>query len=305
MKHIVFIITITFLISCQAKKENSLDTHRIVFLTPYFEKYVELKRTNKTLGDTYGQMIYDYLADRYFSGSEYAAAFKFDRTDTVKYEEEISLDELNSNIESINKNRSVLTKKINSALIKSHSYLPNDGVTVFIMPSFTPKQELEKRVRGIGGLTVGSKHILLDLNLDIKGWEELLEYTIAHEFNHTYWIKHNLSSCEETMLERLEVEGKAEAFAHRLYPNAKTPWDSTMNETQRQELWNKIKPELKNKSYSFQNSIMFGDSIYPFDGGYILGRYMVEAALKKNPNIEPKYWTNFSADYILKESGYK
>jgi uncharacterized protein YjaZ len=303
MKHFAFIITTLFLISCQPNEKINPSTHKIVFLTPYYEAFVKGHKTyNKKSGKVYREKLYELMIKRYFSDCEYIDALSRQQIDTT---ERFNADHLGKTLELINLKYKFIREKIDIALLKCNYYLPYDSVTVFIAPNLIDREELARKVKGVGGLTVGSKHIILNLDPSINEWEDMLEIAVAHEFNHAYWIKHNLKTCKETLLDYLVVEGKAETFSHLLYPDVKNPWDSTLSEKQKTELWNKIKTKLNNKDYSLQKKIMFGDSIYPFDGGYILGRDIVTAAIKKEPGVEPKYWTNFSAEYLLKRSGYK
>tara|TARA_B100000809_G_scaffold143752_1_gene141300 strand:- start:3986 stop:4321 length:336 start_codon:yes stop_codon:yes gene_type:complete len=110
-----------------------------------------------------------------------------------------------------------------------------------------------RKMISIMGLTAGSKQIILTVELDILGWENMLEYTVAHEFNHAYWTKLNYEkSTNWTLLDYLVFEGKGDYFAHSLYPSVIAPWTVALNENQISDLWNKIKPNFKVKILAFK-----------------------------------------------------
>ena len=278
-----------------------ISTHKIIFFTSCYSSWLEAdKKLSRKESVKYGEKLLDSIFNVYFSKCEYAGMFQYygpntskgflDRTSAMKV------------IEQLNSQQQTIKDRINTALMKCQNYLSYDDLNIFIFPSFDSSSE---KTWGIDGLTIGSKEIIIAINPFAKGWEDALEITIAHEFHHAYWTNLNFNSLRNIFLDRLIFEGKAEVFSHLVYPKIKEPWDSTLTEIQKKELWNKIKNKLENTDYVWQDSIMFGSKDYPFCGGYILGRDIVTSALKKSPNIEAKYWTNFSPDFILKSSGYK
>lgn len=304
LKNILILLPVILsLNSCTPPKEkNNLSTHKIIFLTNLYSNWLEVdKKLSPKESIKYGGKLLDSIFDTYFSKCEYAALFQSYRADTSNGI--VDRTSLKKTIELLNSQQQTIKDRINNALMKCEDYLPYDNLNIFIFPSFDSTDS--EKYGGVGGLTVGSKHITIFIDPFAKGWEEQLEITIAHEFHHAYWTELNFNSIQGTFRERLIFEGKAEVFSHLIYPEIKQPWDSTLSEIQKKELWNKIRNKLENTDFVWQDSIMFGIKEYPLCGGYILGRDIVTAALKQCPNMEPKYWTNFSPDFILKTSGYK
>ena len=300
----IFALSLLIFVSCNSQKEkNNLSTHKITFLTPYYEEYVKnAKNLDKKGRDSCLRKRRELIFIRYFTKCEILEFFNETPSDTAFTTN--NFDELSENIKLLNSKQELIKKLVETALVKCHEYLQYDSVNIFIGPS-SLKKEIEKKMGGVSGFTPGSKDILIFVNPSLKGWEILLESTVAHEFNHTYWIKYYNKPYSGTLLEWMVCEGKAETFSHTVYPHLKEPWDSTLSLEQKKELWDKIKPNLQSTDHSLGSDVMFGSKNYPFCGGYILGRDIVTSALKKNPNMETKYWTNFSPEFILKESGYK
>src|SRR6185369_7673594 len=102
-----------------------------------------------------------------FWDCEYLNAIKDEPIDTNDI---IGSGELSKTIELIKSKQKFIRDKINTALLKCYTYLPYDGVTVFVCPNTENREELERKVKGVGGLTVGSKHIILSIDPSIKDW---------------------------------------------------------------------------------------------------------------------------------------
>jgi uncharacterized protein YjaZ len=299
------IISVVILLfnNCNTSKEkNNLSTHKILFFTNCYSNWLEAdKKLSREESMKLGEKLLDSIFNTYFSKCEYADLFQSYRSDTSNGI--IDRASLKKNIEQLNSKQQTIKNRINNALMKCQNYLPYDDLNIFIFPSFDSNSS--EKLGGISGLTIGSKHIAIFIDPFAKGWEDELEITIAHEFHRAYWTNLNFNSLRNIFLDRLIFEGKAVVFSHLVYPKIKEPWDSTLLEIQKKNLWNKIKNKLENTDFVYQDSIMFGIGEYPLCTGYILGRDIVTASLKQSPNMEPKYWTNFSPDFILKTSGYK
>lgn len=163
-----------------------------------------------------------------------------------------------------------------------------------------------EEMSGIMGLTAGSKQIILTVEPEIPGWENMLEYAVAHEYNHAYWTNVNFGkSTKWTLLVYLVFEGRGDYFAHLIYPNVIAPWTMALTENQKSDLWNKIKPNLQSEDISYQMEVMFGSEKYPVWGGYTVGYDMVRTAVTNNKKLKADNWTNLASEKILEQSKYK
>jgi uncharacterized protein YjaZ len=297
------LLTMVFLISFVnvfGQKSNN----KIIFLNDIYSDYTKTAQNQisdlNDLDNIYKDKIQSTIINRYFLKSEYSGIVNDYLSAPVQ-----NTNELNKAIERINSNKKRIKSKIRSALEKSNTYLKNDGLTIYVLPANPDNNAIMQSMSGITGLTAGSKQILLTIEPEIVGWEEMLEYAVAHEYNHAYWTNINFGkSTKWTLLDYLIFEGRGDSFAHLLYPKVKAPWTSALNEKDKEDLWNRIRAKLQSEDIPFQMEVMFGSRNYPFSGGYTIGYEIVQKALKIS-TLTVENWTNLSSEKLIKMSGYK
>jgi|SRR6185437_4229758 len=204
---------------------------------------------------------------------------------------------------SLKANQNDIKQLIAASLVTCYKHLQNDSITFSIYPTTIADKEIIKEMRGVTGITYDKKHIALTIDPTVIYWKETLKSAVAHEYHHTFCI--DTFDSAYTLLDYLVFEGKADYFAHLLYPNVITPWTSALSEKEKSTLWAKIKPKLQSKDTSFHSDVMFGYNSYPVWGGYTLGFSIVQSALKNNLNLPIKTWTYFTATKMLDMSDYK
>lgn len=278
--------------------------NKIIFLNDIYSDYTKTAQNQisdlNDLDNIYKDKIQSTIINRYFLKSEYSGIVNDYLSAPVQ-----NTNELNKAIERINSNKKRIKSKIRSALEKSNTYLKNDGLTIYVLPANPDNNAIMQSMSGIMGLTAGSKQILLTIEPEIVGWEEMLEYAVAHEYNHAYWTNINFGkSTKWTLLDYLIFEGRGDSFAHLLYPKVKAPWTSALNEKDKEDLWNRIRAKLQSEDIPFQMEVMFGSRNYPFSGGYTIGYEIVQQALKSS-TLTVENWTNLSSEKLIKMSGYK
>jgi uncharacterized protein YjaZ len=297
------LLTMVFLISFVnvfGQKSNN----KIIFLNDIYSDYTKTAQNQisdlNDLDNIYKDKIQSTIINRYFLKSEYSGIVNDYLSASVQ-----NTNELNKAIERINSNKKRIKSKIRSALEKSNTYLKNDGLTIYVLPANPDNNAIMQSMSGIMGLTAGSKQILLTIEPEIVGWEEMLEYAVAHEYNHAYWTNINFGkSTKWTLLDYLIFEGRGDSFAHLLYPKVKAPWTSALNEKDKEDLWNRIRAKLQSEDIPFQMEVMFGSRNYPFSGGYTIGYEIVQQALKSS-TLTVENWTNLSSEKLIEMSGYK
>ncbi len=290
------------LVSSLVSSYGQTSSDKIIFLTDYYQTYVdELNSDDKNVDRIYNEKILTPILDNYFKKSEYSDIVKDFIASPIK-----NTFELKQSIDRITINKATIENKIIGAIHKSRRSLVNDSLTIYVIPVNPNLKQVIEGMSGIMGLTAGSKQIILTIEPHILGWENMLEYAVAHEFNHAYWTNLNFGkSTHWTLLDYLVFEGKGDYFAHSLYPNVIAPWTMALTENQISDLWDKIKPNLQSEDIGIQMEIMFGSSNYPVWGGYSVGYDIVRTALVNNKNLKADYWTNLEAINILRKSKYK
>jgi uncharacterized protein YjaZ len=315
MKNLIVLFVILLLTSCsQPAKQNALSEKplpaayvtpagdKIVFLYDYYVSFLKgVRAGNKNIDSLYRVTIQYPIENNYFSKCEYS--------DLVKSQFYYSIQDttgLQNYIYIIIGSKEKMEKIITSALADANKYLKNDSITIYIQPSTNYLKTIIQKMGGITGLTAGSKQILLSVDTGITGWDEMLKYTVAHEFTHTYWTKKNFSNSSHfTLLDYLCFEGRADSYAHLIYPDIKCPWTSALMDNDKTDLWNKIKPELNSGDPTLMRGVMFGSADYPLWGGYTLGYSIVQSALKNHPELTPEQWASLEPEKILEMSDYK
>jgi uncharacterized protein YjaZ len=303
MKKHMKITLLTVLLSIKLTTTfGQTNADKIIFLTDFYTSFIDkVKMSNKSVDSIYKENIQTAICDKYFQKSEYAFIVKDFFATPIK-----NTSELTKSIDRITLNQETIKTKIIGALKKSRQNIGNDSLTIYIIPVNPDSRSVIKAMTGIMGLTAGSKQIILTIEPDILGWENMLEYAVAHEFNHAYWTNVNFGkSAKWTLLDYLVFEGRGDYFAHLLYPNVVAPWTIALTENQKTDLWNKIKPNLQSEDISYQIEVMFGSRNYPVWGGYTIGYDIVLRALTNNKKLKPNNWTNLSSDKILELSKYK
>ncbi len=290
------------LLSSLASSYGQTTPDKIIFLTDYYETFVdELNADDKKVDSIYNEKVLTPIYNRYFKKSEYSAIVKDFIASPIN-----NIFELKQSIDRISKNKTTIENKIIGALNKSRLSMANEGLTIYVIPVNPNLKQVIEGMSGIMGLTAGSKQIILTIEPDILGWKSMLEYAVAHEFNHAYWTNLNYGkSTNWTLLDYLVFEGKGDYFAHSLYPSVIAPWTMALTKNQISDLWNKIKPNLQSEAIGLQMEIMFGSRNYPVWGGYSVGYEIVRTALMHHKNLKADYWTNLNAVTILEKSNYK
>jgi uncharacterized protein YjaZ len=275
--------------------------HKVVYLDEYytdFLKAVQVEGSDRY--KIYSEKIKNGVIKDCFSESEYyprvLETFSYPIIDTSG---------LTKFIADLNANRTEIEKIISAAFTLCNKQIKNDSVTFYMIPLSPDIKEIVREMGGATAQTAGSKQIILTIDFDVNSWKEMLAYTVAHEFNHSYWTNFNFSNNYKwSLLRRIIFEGKADFFAHSLYPNVKAPWTSSLSNDEKTALWKNILPNLQSYDPAFISRVMFGSEEYPVRGGYALGYDIMQSAFKNNPELLKTNWTNVDEDKLLEMSNY-
>jgi len=302
MRTINFIIGLFIVLtSCNNSKQKT-ENPEIVFLTNYFADFVKASHSDNSKSDVfYKEKIQTPIFNNYFLSSEYSFLVSSFLEAPIK-----NVDELQKTLDRIDAQQEVIIKNVSEALSDSRSIIKNENVTVYILPANPDIKFIAEKMGGVMGLTAGSKQLLLFIDPEIVNWEKMLKYSVAHEYHHACWIKNNFSKASSwTLIEYLIFEGRADSYAHLIYPDIVAPWTHALTESKKSELWNQIKGNLQSTDYSLQQQIMFGSSNYPYWGGYTLGYDIVQKFIKDNKDVSVDNWTNIEGKTLLERSNYE
>jgi len=279
----------------------SMNGNKIVFLDRYYSDYLTAMKADYANKDKYYRDKIATPIMNYFSKSIYSDIVGVNFFSPIG-----DTSNLQSYIDAIKNNEAKIETIIMAALADCNKNLKDDSITIYVQPSTYHKKMIMQKMGGITAVTGDAKQILLTVDPSIDNWADLICYNVTHEFEHAYWTQmHQHDTDQFTMLAYLMFEGRADSYAHFVYPDKKAPWTSSLPEKDKADLWTKIKPQLNSVDQMFERGVMFGSASYPLWGGYNLGYAIVQSALKNNPQLTPVQWANLKPAEILKMSDYK
>jgi len=162
----------------------------------------------------------------------------------------------------------------------------DDVMQIVIYPSVTNLPE------GIYGTGVWG-NIILNINAINETAETWIPFVFAHEYHHGVWgdywyCKQGGRGLDDTFLEKLIIEGEADAFAGSLYPELHPSWQQGVSQEEVDEVWGKLSAVL-NQSLTPEeySDYMFGnrEKKIPQNAGYYYAIRIIQA-YEKNVGIE-------------------
>jgi uncharacterized protein YjaZ len=199
---------------------------------------------------------------------------------------------------------------VKDALLTVSRELPGPNTTVYIQvmdPAYKKMiPEYAKKIldMGIHADTYGTGKIFVAIDPRARNWKNILPRIIAHEYHHSIWISRNFETVHFSLLDCLIIEGRAEGFADRIYPNIEAPWpDLTAEDEYR--IWNYMKTVLHNKDERLILEMTTGNKEIPFLSVYSIGYKIIQEFLKNNPQVPILEWTDYGPEKILKKSKYE
>ena len=198
----------------------------------------------------------------------------------------------------LKKHHQHIMKQIKSSLLTSMKQLPRDEkLVVFVSPTTPLEHDDAKRYGGVSGVAQGNNSMSLFFLKDFS--KESLLNTTAHEYHHTVALD---EPNRATMLDYIILEGKAEFFAHKLYPMESSEAIAPLLDHSLEH----VIPEL-NAERLTTDDLFFGnyEKQIPSFTKYRLGYMIVSDFVKQHPEISLKEWSRMSSVQILEKSSYK
>jgi uncharacterized protein YjaZ len=186
---------------------------------------------------------------------------------------------------------------VESGLKRASAALPGaEGTIVCIQP--VALNSAIEHMRGVGGVSLGGR-IKIFVHPTIAGFARV-EYTAAHEYHHEVARMHLEPGWSHNPLESMIAEGKADAFAVRLFPTLCPPHTDPLTGEERQRTWEAFQQQLAAPTDAFREDVMFGlGEGLPRWAGYRLGFEMVNSYLETHPDLDVRAWTLLPAREFL------
>lgn len=186
---------------------------------------------------------------------------------------------------------------VESGLRRAAEALPGaEGTTVCIQP--VALNRAIEHMRGVGGVSLGGR-IKIFVHPTIAGFARV-EYTAAHEYHHEVARMRLAPGWSRDPLEAMIAEGKADAFAVRLFPSLRPPHTDPLTPDERRRTWEAFQQQLAAPAETFREDFMFGLAEgLPRWAGYRLGFEIVNGYLERHPGLDARTWTPLPAREFL------
>ncbi len=292
-----FLLILVALISCQ-KSEYDFERSKLFINNQQFEILTAYNILDNFIANrsNYMQDVYKQIENEFIHNAEYPFMLE-----TIK--KEIKPDEnLKEELE-ILKDIDFI-QIVDSAFRLITKELP--GPDTKILFTANPEYRELYKTFGIGmhAITVGTGKIIVSIDPTFKNWQQLLPYTLAHEYHHSVWTSRNFVTADFTPLEYLVLEGRAESFAKGLFPIANHPFMNMLTEIQERRIWNLIRTEVNKRNSEMNDNMMYGTKEIPYGSVYTIGFNIIESFKRNNPKIDDKELIDITPDQILLLSKY-
>jgi len=194
-----------------------------------------------------------------------------------------------------------LINLIRKTIVKSYSSLPVSHTNVFVFPTFSPF--VKHNMGGSTGYTPHKNTIQLYVHPEpVKGWQQKVTNTIAHEYSHSAIMQHHTW---QTLLDSLIYEGLAEHFREKIMGGKRSAWSKAVSLKQVQKFWKQLKSHSHSDDYKLYHKVFFEGKEYPKWVGYTIGYEIFKSFLN---NTKPHDWkaiVKLNSSEILANSSFK
>lgn len=220
----------------------------------------------------------------------------------------LDLDRLEESIKAMRD--SDVERVVEGALSKSARKLPGPDTTVcvFVADDYQATYSYQEGM-GASGFAAGSGRIALFVAPE-GDWKEWLPYTTAHEYHHSAWTSiwkdtHREGEPLSELADYLVFEGRADSFAHLLYPERSAPWTRALSSQEEGKLWKVMRKDLGSPDQDTWEGYAFGGPQAPRWTLYTIGFHVVQGYLGRHPGQDVREWSAVEARKIIEESGYE
>jgi len=184
-----------------------------------------------------------------------------------------------------------------AGLKRASAALPGAERTTVCIQAVALNSAIE-HMRGVSGVSLGGR-IKIFVHPTIAGFARV-EYIAAHEYHHEVARMRLPPGWSRDPLEAIVAEGKADAFAVRLFPRLSPPHTDPLTGDEKRRVWAMFQQQLATPTGSFRDDFMFGGAEgMPQWAGYRLGFEMVNSYLQAHPDLSIQTWTMLPAREFL------
>ena len=276
-------------------------------IVPAYEgqaRYLEEARADPEADPT--ALWREHVVERY---REDCLAGEYERLAEARISESVvDLDRLEDSIGALRDSDAM--EAIEEALKKSSRELPGPDTTVCLLGADDRQAAYSHQEgMGAGGFAAGSEKIMLFVAPE-GDWKEWLPYVAAHEYHHSAWTHlwkkdHPRGEPLSELADYLVFEGRADSFAHLIYPGLRAPPTRALGPEEEERAWKAMREDLGSSDRDLWFGYAFGGPQAPRWALYTVGFHVVQGYLQRHSDQDVEEWTAVEARKIIEESGYE
>ncbi|MCA0969193.1 DUF2268 domain-containing protein [Halobacillus litoralis] len=228
----------------------------------------------------------------------------YEETDILEFEAPTQIDRLEEHVNELVSQKGEIRSLIEESIRKSAGVLPSEGKKVYHVFLFNPDYPLALRAGGnVTGFTYDDQRVVLQLHPDFE--EGALKLAVAHEYHHTVTLE-GYSYKDETLMDAALIEGKAEIFSEKVYPEIEPPLSLAFyTDNKEQAAWDIFRKNPDTKARRIINAFHFGDREKELEqySQYKIGYAIMDGYLEKHPDVSVRDWTDMEAEALYEGSG--
>lgn len=170
---------------------------------------------------------------------------------------------------------------------KANAALPQGALRVCVDLARPADAFTRDGMGGVAAVTAGGGRIILRIHPDAD-WRAAVPYALAHEMHHSYWARQHFDPNKPfTLADYLAFEGRADYFAHALFPRA-VPWTTALDADAYATAWNTLSRDLATTDWNRLTAAMFGSpqAGIPRWTGYRVGYRLVSERMGRSPKLD-------------------
>ena len=294
---ITLILIVTF--SCQKSTEYGFERTILKINNQQFEVLTAWRIFDDYIKNRsdYNSSIFVKIKNEFNSNAEFSSLIDFIKKEIQPDEELAKEIDLMKNIDFV--------KIIDTVYQKVAKELPGPDTKILFIPA-NPAYRNIYRQYGVGlhAFTLGTGRIIVSFDPTFENWQQMLPYTLAHEYHHSVWTSRNFETAELTPLEYIVLEGRADSFADEIYPITDHPYVNKLDKIIEKRVWNLIKSEMNERNTTINDKIFYGARDIPVGSVYTIGFNIISSFKANNPEITDTELIDMSPKEILYLSKY-
>ncbi|MBN6888710.1 uncharacterized protein YjaZ [Cytobacillus horneckiae] len=210
------------------------------------------------------------------------------------------LDKLQEKIISLDEQHKEISAALKEGLEDAANLLPAEDFKIYLIPYELEYESVD--MQGVLGFATDQGAMVLFIDPE-QYTTESLKQTAVHEYHHLVFMGMS-DSRNYDLLDKVMMEGKADAFAHALYLDYSVPWIEPLSPESTEIVWSFIEENQYSINRDDHYILQFGSSLegIPQWSNYRIAFQIMTEFLKNHPQMTIEEWTMMPAVDIVEGS---